>query len=490
MPLRRILTGIHHAWAAVLAVALVLATGALAATAPAVAAGGTLKAAAEANGRYFGTALTGGDLGVAGETAVAGAQFDMLTPANEMKWDTIEPSRGSFDFGPGDRLVQFARTHGMRVRGHNLVWQNQLPAWAANLPLDQARSAMEAHITAEATHYKGQVYAWDVINEPFNGDGSFVPDVFYRAMGAEYFADALRTAHAADPGARLYINDYGIEGVNAKSDALYGLARTLLAQGVPLGGIGFESHFVLGQVPADLRANLQRFADLGLDVAVTELDDRIQLPASGAALQQQAADYAAVVRSCLAVSRCVGVSQWGVDDAHSWIPGAFPGTGAATMYDGGFQPKPAYYSALSALGGSGSGSGGGTTGELRAVGAGKCLDVPNASTAAGTQVQIYSCWGGTNQIWTHTPGDQLSVYDGSGRLCLDASGQGTAAGTKVVVWPCNGQANQQWHLNADGTVTGVQSGLCLDVSAASTADGALAQLWTCSGRSNQQWTLG
>ncbi|MFF2148292.1 endo-1,4-beta-xylanase [Kitasatospora sp. NPDC058190] len=490
MPLRRILIGLHHAWSAAVVLALVLATGALAATTPAAAAGGTLKVAAEADGRYFGTALTDGDLGVGGETAVAGAQFDMLTPGNEMKWDTTEPSPGSYDFGPGDQLVQFARAHGTRVRGHNLVWQNQLPSWVSNLPLNQVRSAMEAHITTEATHYKGQVYAWDVINEPFNGDGSLVPDVFYQAMGTDYLADALRTAHAADPGAKLYINDYGIEGGNAKSDALYRLAQSLLAQGVPLGGIGFESHFILGQIPADMQANLQRFANLGLDVAVTELDDRIQLPASGAALQQQATDYAAVVRDCLAVSRCVGVSQWGVDDAHSWIPGTFPGTGAATMYDGNDQSKPAYYAALSALGGSSTGGGGGgTTGELHAVGAGKCLDVPNGSTTAGTQVQIYSCWGGTNQIWTHTSGDQLSVNGGS-QLCLDASGQGAAPGTKVVVWPCNGQANQQWHLNTDGTVTGVQSGLCLDVSGASTADGALAQLWTCSGRSNQQWMLG
>ncbi|MEU8517872.1 endo-1,4-beta-xylanase [Kitasatospora sp. NPDC048722] len=489
MPLGKILIRPHHAVIAALVLALLLATGASLATPPAAAAGSTLKAAAEADGRYFGTALTDGDLGVAGETAVAGAQFDMLTPGNEMKWDATEPSPGSYDFGPGDRLVQFARSHGMRVRGHNLVWQNQLPSWAQNLPLSQVRSAMEAHITAEATHYKGQVYAWDVINEPFNGDGSLVQDVFYRAMGSGYLADALRTAHAADPGAKLYINDYNIEGENAKSNALYSLAQSLLAQGVPLGGIGLESHFILGQVPADLQANMQRFANLGLDVAVTELDDRIQLPASGTALQQQAADYAAVVRDCLAVSRCVGVSQWGVDDAHSWIPGTFPGTGAATMYDGNDQPKPAYDAALSALGGSSSG-GGGTTGELHAVGAGKCLDVPNSSTAAGSQVQTYSCWGGANQIWTHTPGDELSVYGGAGRMCLDASGQGTSSGTKAVVWPCNGQTNQQWHMNADGSVTGVQSGLCLDVSGASTADGAPVQLWSCSGRGNQQWTLG
>src|SRR6185437_7596841 len=107
-------------------------------------------------------------------------------------------------------------------------------------------------------------------------------DPFYNAMGTNDSADALRTAHAADPNAKLYLNDYGIEGENAKSNAMYSLAQSLLSQGVPLNGIGFESHFIVGQIPSDMQANMQRFANLGLDVAVTELDDRITLPASTA----------------------------------------------------------------------------------------------------------------------------------------------------------------------------------------------------------------
>jgi endo-1,4-beta-xylanase len=236
-------------------------------------------------------------------------------------------------------------------------------------------------------------------------------------------------------------------------------------------------------------ANMQRFAAMGINVAVTELDDRIQLPATTANLNQQASDYATVVRDCLQVSRCVGVSQWGVGDADSWIPGTFSGFGAATMYDQNYQPKPAYNAALSALGGSGGGTGGGG-GEVHAVGSGKCLDVPNLSTTPGTQLDIWSCNGGSNQIWTHTSANQLTVYSGSSQLCLDAFGNGTTAGTKVDVWTCNGGANQQWNVNSNGTITGVQSGLCLDVTGASTANGALVDLWTCNGGSNQQWTLG
>jgi hypothetical protein len=134
----------------------------------------------------------------------------------------------------------------------------------------------------------------------------------------------------------------------------------------------------------------------------------------------------------------------------------------------------------------GAGSGTGATGEIHAVGAGKCLDVPGATRAEGTQVDIWDCNGGTNQEWTSTSSGQLTVY--SGGDCLDAYGQGTAPGTKVDIWPCTGGANQEWSLNSNGTITGVPSGLCLDVTGASTADGALGELWTCSGQSNQHWT--
>ncbi len=470
--------------------AVATTAGAVVLAGPASAAS-TLRAAAEAQNRYFGTELTGSMPSNATIASIAGTQFDMVTPGNEMKWDTTEPSNGSYNFSPGDGIVSFAQSHNMRVRGHNLVWHSQLPSWVSSLPLNQVQGAMESHITTEATHYKGKVYAWDVVNEPFNDNGTLRQDVFYNAMGSGYIADALRTAHAADPNAKLYLNDYNIEGENTKSNAMYSLAQSLLSQGVPLNGIGLESHFILGQIPSDMQANMQRFANLGLDVAVTELDDRIQLPASSANLQQQATDYANVVKDCLNVSRCVGVSQWGVGDADSWIPGTFSGWGAATMYDSNYQPKPAYNAAVSALGGSSSGGGGGgSTGELHAVGAGKCLDDPNSTTTLGTQQQIYTCSGGANQIWTHTSSNQLTVTVGGTTLCLDANAQGTTNGTKVITWSCNGQSNQQWNINSNGTITGTQSGLCLDVTGASTANGALVELWACNGGSNQQWTLG
>jgi endo-1,4-beta-xylanase len=338
---------------AVMAVAAAVVTvTALAVTmaAPASAAS-TLRQLAETQGRYFGTALTGNLLSNTTVTNIAGTQFDMATPGNEMKWDTTEATRGTFNFGPGDQIVAFAQAHNMRIRGHNLVWHSQLAAWVTSLPLAQVQAAMENHITTEATHYKGKLYAWDVVNEPFDDNGVLRNDVFFQAMGSGYIADALRTARAADPAAKLYLNDYNIEGSGAKADAMLALVTSLKQQGVPIDGVGFESHFINGQVPASMQANMQRFANLGLDVAVTELDDRIQLPTTTANLAQQAADFSNVVKACLAISRCVGVTQWAVGDPDSWIPGFFSGFGAATLYDNNYQPKPAYNAVVTALGG-------------------------------------------------------------------------------------------------------------------------------------------
>jgi len=334
-----------------MSVAALAAAGVVASGSLLPAAGTTLAQLAEANGKYMGAELTQNLLSNATVTAIAGTQFDMVTPGNEMKWDTTEPSRGAFNFGPGDQIVAFAQAHSMRIRGHNLVWHSQLPAWVSSLPLAQVQAAMENHITTEATHYRGKLYAWDVVNEPFDDSGNLRTDVFLQAMGSGYIADALRTARAADPNAKLYLNDFNIEGSGAKANAMFNLVQSLKAQGVPIDGVGFESHFILGQVPSSLQANMARFAALGVDVAITELDDRMQLPATAGNLAAQATDFRNVEAACLAVSRCVGVSQWAIGDPDSWIPGFFSGFGAATLYDSNYQPKPAFNSIATLLGG-------------------------------------------------------------------------------------------------------------------------------------------
>ena len=117
---------------------------------------------------------------------------------------------------------------------------------------------------------------------------------------------------------------------------------------------------------------------------------------------------------------------------------------------------------------------------------GRCLDVPNSSSTNGVQTQLYDCTGAGNQSWTYTTAKQLTVY---GTKCLDAYGRGTTNGTAVIIWDCNGQPNQQWNVNANGTITGVQSGLCLDASGVGTANGTKMHLWACNGAANQQWAL-
>ncbi|MEU0422681.1 endo-1,4-beta-xylanase [Streptomyces canus] len=324
---------------------LVPATTASAADAP-------LRDLAAAKGKVIGTAVTGSKLtGTYGD--LAAAQFNSLTPGNAMKWGSVEPTRGSYNWAEADQIVNFAEAHGQQVRGHTLVWHSQNPSWLTNGTWTAAQlgQLMNDHIALEVGRYKGRLAAWDVVNEPFNEDGTYRQSLWYNGLGTGYIAQALTAARAADPAAKLYINDYNVEGVNAKSTALYNLVKSLKEQGVPIDGVGLQAHLIVGQVPATLQQNIQRFADLGVDVAITELDIRMTLPSDSAKLAQQAADYKAVMSACVAVARCAGVTVWGFTDSDSWIPSTFPGQGAATPYDENYAPKPAYYAIAEALGG-------------------------------------------------------------------------------------------------------------------------------------------
>ncbi|MCX4857685.1 endo-1,4-beta-xylanase [Streptomyces canus] len=311
-----------------------------------------LRDLAAAKGKVMGTAVTGSKLtGTYGD--LAGAQFNSLTPGNAMKWGSVEPTRGSYSWAEADQIVNFAEAHGQQVRGHTLLWHNQNPSWLTNGTWTAAQlgQLMNDHIALEVGRYKGRLAAWDVVNEPFNEDGTYRQTLWYNGLGTGYIAQALTAARAADPAARLYINDYNVEGVNAKSTALYNLVKSLKEQDVPIDGVGLQAHLIVGQVPSTLQQNIQRFADLGVDVAITELDIRMALPSDSTKLAQQAADYKAVMNACVAVARCAGVTVWGFTDSDSWVPSTFPGEGAATPYDENYAPKPAYYAIAEALGG-------------------------------------------------------------------------------------------------------------------------------------------
>jgi endo-1,4-beta-xylanase len=452
----------------------------------------TLGAAAAAGGRVFGAAVSNSHLSDSQYVTTWDTEFTGFTPENEMKWDTTEPSQNSFNFSAADTLVSHAQQHNMKIRGHTLVWHNQLPGWVSSISSSSTLlSVMNNHITTETTHFQGKIWYWDVVNEAFNEDGTRRSDVFQNLLGNSYIETAFRTAHAADPNAKLCYNDYNIEDMNgAKSQAVYAMVADFKNRGVPIDCVGFQSHFIVGQIPGDFQATLQKFANLGIDVQITELDIRMPTPASTANLSQQATDYSNVVKACFAVSRCNDITVWGITDKYSWVPGTFPGQGAALLFDDNYNKKPAYNSTLTALNGAPQvtptpTSGGGTSGVLRSVASNKCLDVSGVSTTNGTLLQIWDCWGGVNQKWTSLPNGELQVY---GNKCLDVPNHATAQGTRVQIWDCNGGANQQWTLNANGTVVGRESGLCLDVTGGGTANGTAVELWPCHGGSNQQWT--
>ena len=272
-------------------------------------------------------------------------QFSTVTPENVMKWEVVEPQRGRYDFSAADRLVRFARANGQKVRGHTLVWHNQLPSWltSGTWTPAQLRSILRQHIFTEAGHFRGQIWAWDVVNEAIDDNGKLRDTIWSRALGESYIADAFRWAHQADPKAILFYNDYNIEGINAKSTAVYDLVKRLRAQGVPIQGVGVQGHLSTQYpFPNDMLQNLRRFSALGLDTAVTEADVRSVLPVDPAEVNAQAQGFSLMLQSCLLVRRCISYTLWGFTDKYNWVPGVFKGEGYATPFDENFAPKPAY----------------------------------------------------------------------------------------------------------------------------------------------------
>jgi len=431
----------------------------------------TLGAAAKQSGRYFGTAIASGKLGDSAYTTIAGREFNMVTAENEMKIDATEPQRGQFNFSSADRVYNWAVQNGKQVRGHTLAWHSQQPGWMQNLSGSALRQAMTDHINGVMAHYKGKIVQWDVVNEAFaDGNSGARRDSNLQRSGNDWIEVAFRAARAADPAAKLCYNDYNVENWTwAKTQAMYSMVRDFKQRGVPIDCVGFQAHFNSGSpYNSNFRTTLQNFAALGVDVAVTELD--IQ----GAS----ASTYANVTNDCLAVPRCLGITVWGVRDTDSWRSQDTP-----LLFNGDGSKKAAYTTVLAALNGGGSTTPPEGSGQIKGAGSGRCLDVPDSSTADGIQLQLWDCGNAANQQWALSGTGELKVY---GNKCLDAAGTGN--GTKVQIYSCWGGDNQKWRLNSDGSIVGVQSGLCLDAVGGSTTNGTLIQLYSCSGGSNQRWT--
>lgn len=304
----------------------------------------TLKQKFAKYNRYFGTATDVSSFNSPNLMALIGQQFSALTPENQMKWSEIERLPGRPIWTASDQLVDFARRHQQIIRGHTLVWHKQLPTWLALsfANADELETILKRHIREEVGHFAGKIYAWDVINEPLSDSGEFRKSIWFSVLGSHYIETALRTAHVADPNAKLYINEFDVSSDNAKMMGLLRLLNELKRADVPIDGVGIQGHFAVGEVPNNFARDLAEFAALDLDVAITELDIRIEGPPDAEKLQRQAEDYKTIADACLQVPRCVGITTWGVTDARSWIPKAYPGRGHALLFDENLEPKPAY----------------------------------------------------------------------------------------------------------------------------------------------------
>jgi len=289
-------------------------------------AGPSLRETAEKTHRYVGTAIMSGRLANAKAKALIAREFNSLSPENEMKWESIEPQPGQFQFEPGDKLVAFAEQNGIRMRGHTLVWHSQLAPWVQGLKGDALRTAMAKHVAAVAGHFAGRIGQWDVVNEALaDGDnGGLRDDSPFTGLGEGFIGEAFKLAKQADPKAQLIYNDYEIEGVGpAKAEAAFQLCKRLKEAGIPIDGVGFQMHVDPRKWPSaeEIRNNVARYAALGLIVEFTEVDVPVgELTGSiEEKLKQQSTIAHDIVGACMAVDKCTGITFWGLADPDSWL---------------------------------------------------------------------------------------------------------------------------------------------------------------------------
>lgn len=281
-------------------------------------------------------------------------EFRMITPGWVMKFRALCSRPHTYDFAEADRVVAFAEAHGLEIRGHTLVLNYDIPAWLAKGQNTQAHleQILRRHIETVVSRYRGRIYAWDVVNEPFEY-GAPVESVWAQAFGDDYVAKVLRWTHDIDPEARLFINENWAEAVDEQSNALYALVSDLIHRGVPLHGVGFQMHVGLGEhetmqtalPPREFSRNLRRFSELGLEIHVTEMDVRINF--GRGTEQQRLAAQADVYRDVLSVGLQTpgfkALVQWGVCDNDPWIAAMYGVPDKPLLFDGQYSPKPAYH---------------------------------------------------------------------------------------------------------------------------------------------------
>jgi endo-1,4-beta-xylanase len=310
----------------------------------------------------IGVALAASRLSESGY-ANAAREFNYVTAENEMKWGNIEPSRGSFSFGSADQIVNFATQNGMKVKGHTLVWFDQNPSWLTSITsASDLRDAMVDHIKGVMDHYKGTIKDWDVVNEAYiatgrtgDGDVTLRDSVWSRVLGESYIDEAFIAAREADADATLIYNDFANEGLSDKSDHVYEMVKSMKMRGIPIDGVGMQMHVGVNTAPsvADVTANMQRLAELGLKIYVSEMDVN---GCAGYTADETRTWYHDMVSVCMAQPACVGFTVWGVTDKYSWLNSSTDdsmcGGGESPrplLFDDNYMKKSAYTGVLDAL---------------------------------------------------------------------------------------------------------------------------------------------
>ena len=316
-------------------------------------------------GMLVGTAVNPVYLNEPAYASTLAREFNMLEPEDAMKWTALRPDEKTFNFDAADRLVDFAEAHTMKVRGHNLLWGTHNPKWLTegHYSPEQLNSLLKEHIQRVVSHYRGRVFAWDVVNEAFDEHGRLRDSIWYNqpgigasGKGTAYIEQVFRWAHEADPQALLFYNEAEGEAVNAKSDAIYAMVRDFKKRGVPIDGVGLQMHILNLAVDAgSVAANIKRLVKLGLQVQVTEMDVAVPVDSAGNLLhaddlQKQAEIYRKIAETCVQSRGCTAFQTWGFTDKYSWIPRFTHGSKSdALPFDRQYQAKPAYDALLKAF---------------------------------------------------------------------------------------------------------------------------------------------
>lgn len=300
------------------------------------------------NGFVSGMAVAAGDILSPELAELLKKNCYILVSENSMKWANLRPNKTFWNWTDIDKLVDFANENGMRVKWHVLFWHQQNSPFITNsMSREQAISMMYEHIETIMTRYKGKIKEYEVVNEMFEEDGSYRKNVWYNTIGPDYIEIALKKAREVDPDAILFLNEFNNEEKgHPKADAMFNMIKDFKERGVPIDGVGFQLHLDARYNYSEqaIRDNIQRYADLGLEVAFTEIDVRI--PTEDPASYEQAQEdlYLMLYKIAKDMDAVKTVITWGISDRHSWVPATFPGTGNALLYDRDLKPKKVYNS--------------------------------------------------------------------------------------------------------------------------------------------------